>query len=755
MTRAATGATGRSGAVGSQDEWNGAAAASAAADGAVAVERVVSGEEWENGASTVGAADGQRDAPARRAAPGERTRLGLDRSEVVRLVLQQLEDLGYVQAVRALERESRCHAQSGWIRQLRERVRQGEWEAAVEVLQAVDATASSSEPVTWERAAATRLEEARFLLMEEKFLELLRGVSATSSSLSTSAAVNGAAAAAADLDADATPVAVSTTALWAALQCLREELAPLEVAMREPLRMHRLVLALLEAGAPADGADPVNGSAAVAERARQARELVFQRLQRLFPKECTVESGRLELLLYRALRQNLAASLYPYTRQRQVSLLEDMVFDPSRVPTHDSHTLRRHTNEVWHVQFSHDGRWLASGGKDAKIVLWDMSRLDLTAGDASTRSRLVTAAATATPTGTRDGLRSPSDASSDGDGEHDSSDHARDDDEVEERGDSAAEAIADSDRRLVHSGTGRGSVVATATDDARLALELHGHRGAVNFLAWSPNDRLLLSAANDMEVRVWHVHTGKCIWVCQSRHQPVTACAWLPDGERLLVCYADRQAFIWRLTPAVATTTAATDASPQISPAACTAQLLLTMRGRLFHDVAFVPGSHVLVGVSDERQIHRYVLGSSLRELEPWLAEDDLLTSLSLSRTDRGRYALVNVSSESQTHPEIHEWDLQAGVLVRRYVGLKQGRFVIRSCFGGVNDCFVVSGSEDMHVYLWQRNDGRLLAKLPGHSGTVNAVCWNPRHDSMFASASDDGMVRLWQAPGAARVYPR
>uniref|UniRef100_A0A915JC12 Uncharacterized protein n=1 Tax=Romanomermis culicivorax TaxID=13658 RepID=A0A915JC12_ROMCU len=88
--------------------------------------------------------------------------------------------------------------------------------------------------------------------------------------------------------------------------------------------------------------------------------------------------------------------------------------------------------------------------------------------------------------------------------------------------------------------------------------------------------------------------------------------------------------------------------------------------------------------------------------------------------------------------------------------------FAVYSCFGGVNDNFVASGSEgvrnangteDFHVYVWRR-DGQSeepVVVLKGHHNVVNAVAWNPVDPTIMASCSDDGTVRIWGPPGRTR----
>lgn len=66
---------------------------------------------------------------------------------------------------------------------------------------------------------------------------------------------------------------------------------------------------------------------------------------------------------------------------------------------------------------------------------------------------------------------------------------------------------------------------------------------------------------------------------------------------------------------------------------------------------------------------------------------DHRLTSISLS-TD-GREMLINLESS-----EIWTLGVEDGEMRRKYRGLRQGKYVIRSCFGGATEGFVVSGDE-------------------------------------------------------------
>jgi len=121
-------------------------------------------------------------------------------------------------------------------------------------------------------------------------------------------------------------------------------------------------------------------------------------------------------------------------------------------------------------------------------------------------------------------------------------------------------------------------------------------------------------------------------------------------------------------------------------------------------------------------------------------------------------------------HQGLHLWSLEDKCLIRKYQGPQQDNYVIHSCFGGIGQNFIASGSEGLYtiiasatknhyypcsynvlypnaeskVYIWHWKREKPIAVLQGHSRTVNCVDWNPSRPDMIVSTSDDHTIRVW-----------
>ena len=156
----------------------------------------------------------------------------------------------------------------------------------------------------------------------------------------------------------------------------------------------------------------------------------------------------------------------------------------------------------------------------------------------------------------------------------------------------------------------------------------------------------------------------------------------------------------------------------------------------VIYDLA-VGGKDTVVGSCSDHAIRFFHFQDGASDA---VSERASITGLTVT-ADR-KQVLVNLCS--QDCQEIHLWDIESRSLIGSYVGHQQEKYVIRSGFGGDNEAFIASGSEDQKIYVWHRERGTLLGALAGHSGMVNSVSWNPKDTSMLASASDDQTIRIW-----------
>ena len=107
--------------------------------------------------------------------------------------------------------------------------------------------------------------------------------------------------------------------------------------------------------------------------------------------------------------------------------------------------------------------------------------------------------------------------------------------------------------RTVAAGSAGGAVRLWSTASSRLQRSFpRAHQGRVNSLAFAPNDRLLASAGEDGQVKLWDLHSRRGPRVLGGHAGPVHSVAFSPDGRRVLSAGADGVIRVWSSAAEVA-----------------------------------------------------------------------------------------------------------------------------------------------------------------------------------------------------------
>ncbi|KAF8163539.1 WD40 repeat-like protein [Crassisporium funariophilum] len=547
----------------------------------------------------------------------------VDREEFVRLVIQSLRDVGYIESAATLEAESGYTMESPEVSRFRQYILDGMWTKADAALMQLGVEEDEG------------LWDAKFLISQQKYLELLEARKPT-----------------------------------AALQVLRNELAPLNV---DSDQLHTLS-SLIMCSEPEDlrrraGWDGASGG---------SRQQLLDTLHDYIPSAVMIPQRRFSTLLQQARVYQRQRCVYHNSplNSSSFSLYSDHRCNKSDFPRITTTILEVHIDEVWNVEWSHDGAYLASASKDKSAIIWR-----------------------------------------------------------------------------------RGSSLDSASSSPRdwaAHLILRDHPYSVGCLAWSLDDSILLTSAENF-IKLWNTKTGVCIRTLDDHTETVTAISWLPDGSGFISGGLDRNIIIWDADGKVrdvwgATAIRITDLAvtpdfthlvaigmedpSSIPPVSEATQ----SRGVQAGEAPSTAGGNVPPPTGSRGTNRMIVFDLATKQATSSTRLDGELTSVQVSQDSQ--YALINHSPN-----EIYLWDIHTNRIARKYTGQVQGKHVIRSCFGGIDGNFVVSGSEDGNVYVWHRDTGSLLEVLSGHGeGSVNSVAWNPTNERMFASCSDDHSIRIWEA---------
>ncbi|XP_043688903.1 WD repeat-containing protein 26 homolog [Telopea speciosissima] len=497
----------------------------------------------------------------------------IKRVEFVRIITKALYSLGYEKSGALLEKESGIPLHSSVVNSFRQQVLDGNWDESVATLHKIGLTDE------------TVVKSASFLILEQKFFELLE-----------------------------------KDKFMDALKTLRSEIAPLCI---NTSRVHELSACIVSPSRCL-----LSGLSSQDIVSTNSRSKLLGKLQELLPPTVMIPERRLEHLVEQALNVQREACVFHNSLDSALSLYSDHQCGKDQIPSHTLQVLQAHRDEVWYLQFSHNGKYLASSSNDRSAIIWEVNE----DGGVSLKHRLT------------------------------------------------------------------------------------GHQKPVLTVSWSPDDRQLLTCGMEEVIRRWDVTSGVCLQAYEKAGVGSISCGWLPDGKRVFSGMTDKSICMWDLD------------GKEL-------ECWKGLRTLKISDMAITNDGKRIISMCRENAI---LLLDREAKVEGEIEENQTITSFSLSRDNK--FLLINLFNQ-----EIHLWSIDGDLkLVSKYMGHKRSRFVIRSCFGGFDQAFIASGSEDSQVYIWHRATGELLEALPGHSGAVNCVSWNPADPHMLASASDDRTIRIW-----------
>jgi WD40 repeat protein/serine/threonine protein kinase/Tfp pilus assembly protein PilF len=279
--------------------------------------------------------------------------------------------------------------------------------------------------------------------------------------------------------------------------------------------------------------------------------------------------------------------------------------------------------------------------------------------------------------------------------------------------------------RLV-SGGEDGTIKVWDIANGKELMVLRGHREEVHSVAFSPDGKCIVSGSDDNTIRIWDASSGAELVILRGHESAVLDVVFSPDGQRIVSGGGDNTVKIWD----------GTNESEN-----------MTINTRYaVGDLAFSPDGKHLVSAGDNMvTIWDVETGVELKTVHGYGVSPVWFGTLSSD----GKDVLCCSRGWSRGKPTINVWDMTSGAkTIMTLRGHEKPIYYVSFSHDGK---YIVTGSSDSIIKVWDGSTGTELMTLLGHKEPLNCAAFSP-DGNQIATGGLDGIMKVWDISTGAEL---